>query len=364
MNIKLRKKNLASGKKSLYLDIYKDGKREYQYLNLYIIDPKTSLDRETNKKTLALAEKVRAEKQLSYQNKNYGFKSFDHSNDDFLAYFKKLTEERFETTSNYDNWLSCYNYLVKFSNGNLLFKNVDEVFVEKFKNYLSKEKITKSNNKLSQNSALSYFNKFKACLNKAFEDKIIEFNPAKRVKGLIAEETSREYLTIEEVKKLVDTPCKSEKLKSAFLFSVLTGIRWSDINKLVWSEINESSQNGYSIIFKQKKTKGQEYLPISNEARSLLGEKDLPSERVFKGLKYSAYMNIELSKWVMKAGISKNITFHCARHTHATLLISNGTDLYTVSKLLGHKNIKTTQVYAKIIDAKKIEAVNSIPKIF
>ena len=66
---------------------------------------------------------------------------------------------------------------------------------------------------------------------------------------------------------------------------------------------------------------------------------------------------------MLKAGITKNITFHCARHTHATLLLTNGVDIYTVSKLLGHKEIKTTQVYARIIDEKKKEAVNKIPSI-
>jgi site-specific recombinase XerD len=92
----------------------------------------------------------------------------------------------------------------------------------------------------------------------------------------------------------------------------------------------------------------------------LLGEKAEPIERVFKGLKYSAWHNIKLQQWVMRAGISKTITFHCARHTYATLQLTLGTDIYTVSKLLGHKDLKTTQVYAKIIDDKKKEAANKI----
>ena len=66
---------------------------------------------------------------------------------------------------------------------------------------------------------------------------------------------------------------------------------------------------------------------------------------------------------MMKAGISKTITFHCARHTFATLQLTNGTDIYTVSKLLGHRELKTTQLYAKIIDDKKIEATNAIPNL-
>ena len=149
-------------------------------------------------------------------------------------------------------------------------------------------------------------------------------------------------------------------MKTAFIFSCLTGLRWSDINKLLWSEVQHSNDNGYYIRFRQKKTKGAETLPISEQAFGLLGERQAPEERVFKGLKYSAWHNLKLQQWMMKAGISKTITFHCARHTYATLQLTAGTDIYTVSKLLGHKELKTTQVYAKIIDEKKQEAANKI----
>src|SRR6185369_9599090 len=191
--------------------------------------------------------------------------------------------------------------------------------VEGFRDYLLYGNITKSKTKLAQNSAHSYFNKFKAALNKAFASKLIEDNPAKRVKGIQADESKREYLTFEEVKRLSETDCRYPYLKNAFLFSVLTGLRWSDINKLLWSEIQHSDKNGWAIIFRQKKTKEQEYLPMTEQARELLGTEGNPEGRIFTGLKYSAYMNVELTRWIMKAGITKNITFHCARHTHATL---------------------------------------------
>jgi integrase len=117
---------------------------------------------------------------------------------------------------------------------------------------------------------------------------------------------------------------------------------------------------GYYIRFRQQKTKGAETLPVSEQAFGLLGERKEPEERVFKGLKYSAWHNLKLQQWMMRAGISKTITFHCARHTYATLQLTAGTDIYTVSKLLGHRELKTTQIYAKIIDDKKKEAANKI----
>jgi len=137
-------------------------------------------------------------------------------------------------------------------------------------------------------------------------------------------------------------------------------LRWSDIQKLLWSEVQHSNEMGYYIRFIQKKTKGAETLPISEQAFNLLGERQDKDARVFVGLKYSAWHNLKLQQWVMRAGVTKTITFHCARHTYATLQLTMGTDIYTVSKLLGHRELKTTQVYAKIIDDKKKEAATKI----
>jgi len=101
-------------------------------------------------------------------------------------------------------------------------------------------------------------------------------------------------------------------------------------------------------------------MPISEQAYSLLGEPKEPNNKVFAGLNYSAHENKNLSKWIEAAGITKDITFHCFRHTFATLQLSGGTDIYTVSKMLGHRELKTTQIYAKIIDQTKREAADKI----
>lgn len=117
------------------------------------------------------------------------------------------------------------------------------------------------------------------------------------------------------------------------------------------------------IIFRQKKTDGLEYLYVSNQARELLGKRTHKNESVFKGLKYWAVYNTEILRWCMRAGITKHITFHSARHTNAVLLLENGADIYTVSKRLGHREIRTTEIYTKIIDEKMKEAANLIPEL-
>jgi integrase len=360
MKVTLRKRN-QGGKTSLYLDYYNAGKRKTETLKLYLNPkPKTKLEREQNKKTLELAENIRAQRQLELQNGEYGFRDAEKQKGSILVYMRILAEKRKDSSGNYGNWNSMIKYLERFTTSDVTFTKLDRKYVQDFKEYLDKKARTKSNTELSQNSKYSYFNKFRAGLKQAVKDGIIPHNPAESVEGFKQGEPEREFLTLEELQAVAKAECDIEQLKTAFLFSCLTGLRWSDINKLVWSEVQHSNEMGYYIRFRQKKTKGVETQPISDQAVELLGERQESEERVFKGLKYSAWHNMKLQQWVMRAGITKTITFHCARHTYATLQLTMGTDIYTVSKLLGHRELKTTQIYAKVIDEKKKEAANRI----
>lgn len=364
MKITLRKKKIANGKESLYLDIYVPelgGKRSKEYLKLYLKTNTTNKnERNINKFTYELAENIRATRLIELQNEAHGFSAKDSKKINFIGYFAELTEKRKESTGNYGNWDSVHKHLVKFAGKKVPFAKINSVWLNRFKDYLKNEARTKSNLPLAQNSCYSYFNKVRACLKQAMKDKIILYNPAVEVEGFKQAETEREFLTLEELKAVSKVECAIPILKTAFIFSALTGLRWSDINKLVWQEVQYSEELGWYIRFRQQKTKGVETLPISQQARDLLGEKDNAEERVFNGLRYSAWYNMKLQQWVMKAGISKTITFHCARHTYATLQLTMSTDIYTVSKLLGHRDLKTTQVYANIINEKKVEAANII----
>ena len=364
MNITLRQR-LKSGKISLYLDYYQNGKRQYEYLKLYLIpEPEkgklSKEDKDENRRTLALAEAIRSKRHVEMQNGAYGFQDLSKIKGSFANYVKVLCERRRSSKGNYDNWDSALKHLKKFDKADSMFSQIDRRWLESFKHYLEKEARTPSDKQLSPNSQHSYYNKIRAALREAHKEGIIQKNPAFETDGIKPGETEREFLTYDELQAMVKAVCEIQILKRAFLFSALTGLRWSDIQKLLWSEVQHSKENGYYIRFIQKKTKGSETLPISKQAFQLLGDRETPEKRVFSSLKYSSWHNIKLQQWAMRAGISKTITFHCARHTYATLQLTFGTDIYTVSKLLGHKDLKTTQIYAKVIDERKKESVSKI----
>ena len=251
-------------------------------------------------------------------------------------------------------------YLEHFTKGELKFKDITITFTEDYKHFLlTTNSLKRKDTKLSQNTALSYFTKFKTALKQAFIDEILSTDINSRIKNIKEKETNRTYLTIEELNNLAKTDCKNDLLKRASIFSALTGLRFSDVKNLSWSNVVET-KNEYSINFTQQKTKGAEYLPISEQAFNLLGERQNYSEKVFKGLKYSAYLNRQLTEWLKEAEITKDITFHSFRHTYATLQLANGSDIYTISQMLGHKNLKTTQIYAKIVNELKTQTTNKI----
>jgi integrase len=374
IKVKLRQKPISGNRQSLYLDFYpaitnretgEPTRREF--LGMYLFDKtKSPTDKQHNKETLQTAEQIRTKRDndlnkpeiySGYEKEQLKLKEKGEKN--FVEYFKALADKR--KASNFDNWVSAYNYLNKFTNGHLKFADLDEPFCNDFREYLLTTKSNRSEKtNLSQNSALSYFNKLKAALKQAYKDGYLQSDLNSKVETVKQTETQRNFLTIEELNKLVKTDCKNPLVKTAAIFSALTGLRFSDIQKLVWGEIEYIEGNGYFIKFQQQKTKGIEMMPISEQAYNLLGEKKQPTDRVFEGLTYSAYSNKHLAAWIGLAGITKDITFHCFRHTYATLQLSKGTDIYTVSKMLGHRELKTTQIYAKIIDQTKRDAADKI----
>jgi len=362
MKVFLREKKLSNGRRGLYLDFYppiphpetrKPTRREH--FKLYIYErPKTETERDHNKETKILGETIRSQRQLDIQSGYYGFLTARNSKKSFTAFFDAFIETKRTNTSksNYENYVSIGKYVKSFARESCTFGNVDEHFCRKFKDFLLDQK------RLSKNTAASYFDKFKYVIKEACKEKMLKENPTENIKSIKPEEPKREFLTLDELQALAETPFHYEDLRRACLFAALTGLRYSDVEKLTWSELQASGNENFFIRFRQKKTKENETLPLSAQAVALLGTRAGDSERIFKDLNYSQTKYI--SDWTKKAGITRRITFHAFRHTFATLQITFGTDIYTVSKLLGHKNLQTTQIYARVIDEKKREAVNKI----
>ncbi|WP_287657068.1 site-specific integrase [Bacteroides sp.] len=373
-SVKIRQRKLSDGTTSLYLDIMHNGKRTREFLKLYLNEEKSRADKEYNRQIMAQAEMIRSQRQIEVQSKQYEVLHEFKTNTYFLPYYREMCEERFRKDSrgNWGNWSSCLRHLEAYCDESTTFKEITPEWIKGFKTFL--DNVEKDNHKhasekgsryyqgLSLNSKHSYFNKLKACINKAFEERIIPVNPLRGIKGYKQDETCRVHLSWEEVVKLDKTHCMYPYLKNSFLFSCFTGLRKIDIERLTWGDIQKF--DGFTrIVFKQKKTGGQEYLDIPKQAEKYLGEKGKKDELVFSGFKYGPWLLLELRRWVLSAGITKDITFHCARHTFAVLMLNFGADIYTVSKLLGHRELATTQIYAKVLDKKKQEALSLFPEM-
>jgi integrase len=374
VNVTLRKRKLPSGKITLYLDffpaVYNPKTREFsrrEYLGLYMVSrPKSNIEKETNLENWCKAEIICANR-LNELNKQQIYTPFEQERlrlieigeKSFLQYLKQTAASKIGI--NREIWRCAIIHFEMFlKNEDILMREIDVTIIEDFREYILKAKsIRRNNHFLAQNTALSYFNKIKATLKKAYKKGFLQTDINAAVESIKEQESQRNFLTMEEASRLFSTPCKKEIVKRVSMFSLLTGIRYSDIAKLTWEEVQYSKNEGYYIRFKQKKTDRPLTLPISEEALGFLGEKRMEQGKIFLNLKKWDFDRI-IPIWVKDASIEKHITFHCFRHTYATLQMAAGTDIFTVSKMLGHKNIKTTQIYTKIIDERKRETTNKI----
>lgn len=382
--VKIRFKELKNGNKSIYLDYYTGdivrkenyvgGKREYEFLKLYLIPELSKEDKDRNVQTMRLAKAIQSQRIVDLQNQSHGFLNPNRSKINVIdRLFVMQKEAQLRGSHNYVKTIGNVIRELKLFRGDYIpFNEINKEFLSNFVDFLkqakksSKHGLVKDGGCLSNNSVVAYYSVLRTIINKAYKEGIIPTNPTLEFKlaDKVREEKSRrEYLTIDEIKLLASTECKYEIIKRAFLFSCLSGLRVSDIRKLTWKDFKNIGDK-VRIEIKMQKTKEPLYLPISDSALQWLPIRgDSKDDDVIFALPHQSNINDNLQKWVDKAKIRKHVSFHVGRHTHATLMLTLGADLFTVSKLLGHTNIATTQIYAKIIDKKKDEAVDLIPNI-
>lgn len=325
---------------------------------------------EVDNETCLFADKRRTQLQHEYDNASLFSDSeaeqalqLERSQQDFIAYFDKITISNHIKSSSaiVVNWRRVSALLKIYTNGEPLpFANINVKMLEDFKRFLlSAPQGGGKSGTISQTTASTYFSILKAALKQAFVDEYLTTDIAAKVKNISPNNVRRNFLTEAELNQLANTPCDIPVLKRAALFSALTGLRHCDIQKLRWSEVQKDGDS-YRLNFTQQKTKEVEYMPVSEQAYKLCGEPKEPRRLVFEDLTDAAWISKPLKRWLDAAGITRKITFHCFRHTFATLQLANGTDIYTVSKMLGHTNVKTTQIYAKVVNEKKEQAANAI----
>lgn len=257
-----------------------------------------------------------------------------------------------------DVCLTLLLHLERFAGREVKIKEVDELFIRNFVNYLLNE------TSLKTNSIRTYLQKFHAILEEAVRIRLLPYNPMPPIGTLIPHITAptRAFLTSSEILCLSSASCRNPVVKSAFLFACFTGLRLSDIESLRWEHLQKL--NGVLTIVKvQQKTQSEIRIPLNKEALHLLPLTNRREGHVFD-LPSRSTIASALREWGETAGIDKKITFHVSRHSFATLLLTAGVEIYTVSKLCGHRDVRTTEIYAHIIDSTLHDGVNRVSTLF
>lgn len=346
--IKVRIRPLSSGGYSIFLAIAINRKWKYEFLkNMRLYGNPEYIEKDKN--TIKLAAAIRDKRELELLQDGevhlYAWKS----QMSFLEYFEAITK----TKAHPCNWKNTHNMLMAFTGGSLSFGRVDSTFCNKFVDYLL--------SRVSPNTAHVYYSTFKAALNKAAQEGIVQNNPGLAVK-IKREQLETNYLTLDELRILRKAPCNHPVIKTAFLFSCFTGLRYSDIISLQWGDIEDGA-----VIKRQQKTKTFVKVKLAETAIEIVEEQrviaaEYPHDKIFD-LPVNHYTNEMLRLWIGMCGIKKKITFHCARHTFATMCLNQGIDIYSVSKLLGHYDVANTQRYAKLSDQKRDQEIDKLPKL-
>lgn len=353
MSVTLRKKKNKSGTTSLYLDIYHNGKRDYEFLEMRLAKPVTPVDREANRETLELAKKIALKRSQELTANDYDITTDDGKNTIVVTWMQSYIDKyKKKDKRNLQGALNRFkDFMTEEKIDGLTFGKINETIISHYQDYL------KIHNK--GEGAASYFNRFKKMMKQAKRDKLILINPAESVKTKSGKAKKRDVLTLEEIQLLANTPTDAVEVKRAALFSCVTGYAWIDVKMLKWEHVN--LQAGYMVKGREKNDgeSDQVHTNLNDTAKKLLGEAGKPEGYVFD-LPTANGCNKSVGLWVKRAGIQKKITWHNFRHSFGTLLVYFGTDLVTTSELLGHASLKYAKRYVRAAKEMKERATDNL----
>ena len=367
--VRLREKELANGVRSLYLDIYVNGKRSYEFLKLYLIPETNPQAKVQNENTMRAANTIKLNRILEITNNKAGLKNTSIRAKmllkDWMETFRQAQEQKGvkdqKLIHNTVHALTAYNI-------NVAMRDVNRDYIIGLTNFLRNDYRSPRGKKLKDYSVINYLGCLRNALNMAVREDVIADNPIMKLSAqdkVKVPESQREYLTVEEVQQLEATDSPYPHIKQAFLFACYTGLRCSDVRSITWGKIVKDGEK-YRLHTVMFKTKRPFYIPLSKKAMQWMPERGdkTDDELIFENIPVQVNTKLYLQPWLDKAGITKPITFHCSRHTFGTMMLTLGADIYTTSKLMGHTKVEVTQMYAKIINKKKDDAVSLIDQAF
>ncbi len=382
-SIKLRSRQLPSGNRSLYLEFYeKGGKRQYESLNLFLIPEKDEDDRRVNEATLKKALKLKSERVLGVERPKpkseepkVSRRAFCDWMDDYLSSLQSSDQYSVAYCNHVRSTINIVKaYLAHIKRPRMLMSKLDKEWVKGFLIYIKVEyRNMKSPNHpkpLSPKTMMLIQTNLNTMLGRAVKTGALARNPMDALEtcdkfGKTPSE--REFLTVAELNRLAKVETGSPTTKQTFMFCCFTGLRHSDMVALKWGDIKTTGAGLMLHLPSMQKTKQPVIVPLSEKALEWLPKRPADCKadtKVFANAPTLSCANRALKHMAKRADIRKTVTFHCSRHTFATMTLTAGGDLYTTSRLLGHTNIHSTEIYADVVMEKKADAVNRLNGIF
>ncbi len=346
----VRFKKNKKGKVSIYLDMHYFGQRKFLSLNLTFPEkPSNAFEKNQKRNAIELAKTIAYKKHVDIISNNEGIICVKAKQTCFFEYFQNYISEKVNEKQK-RNFSASFNKLKEFHKSRTLPCNlIDTEFLNSFSAYLLKS--------LNGSSPYTYFKRFRQVLKYASSEGYVSFDNNFKVRIPQNNEEIKDVLTFEELQILVQTPCGNNQVKKAFLFACLTGLRYCDIKQLIWANVKSDR-----IELVQSKTRKIVSIVLHDNAKKLLGSRLQQTNLVFSLPSHTSCLRT-IKKWVKKASIEKHITFHCARHSFGSNLTISGTDIYVISKLLGHTSIKHTTRYTRYSDTIGKTAISKLPNI-
>jgi len=369
MKVTIRTKELKDGNKSIYLDVYDKGKRKYEYLRLYLVPEVDEKAKRQNANAMRQAQKMKAEYVLGASEllKKQEEKPKEMTLQEWMEiYEKRICEREVSEAAVRQTKLTnliISGYLASVRKKNIKLKDVGRKEVQGILKAIGEHKGERKDH-YAAHTIYTMQKRVIALFNAAKQEGHIEHSPMDFLSDkerFTKPISDRPYLTIEEVERFAAVDARYPVVRDAFVFACLTGLRISDIRSLKWEDVQDVGSRP-TIVKRQVNTKNVVAVPICDTALRYM-----PSHRfdeyVFHLPDKSTLRN-EIIRIAEAAEIAKHISFHTSRHTFATLSMTAGSDLKTVSTLLGHSSVGTTVIYADVEMKSKKDAVNGLLALF